>query len=121
MWLEEEKNPKTIRYFITLKDNDEPYGAIDVVEYDNGNPVIGYCLSRKLWNQGYMTEACTAFIDYLFSIGFKKILIEAMEDNIGSNRVIEKCGFTFTHKERREHCSRFKPEPIVVNCYEKVK
>ena len=117
-WLEEESDPKTVRFVIAIKETNEPIGSIDIVDYVDGCPEIGYCLSRKYWNKGYMTEVCNAFIDYLFAIGFKRIVIEADERNIGSNRVIEKCGFKFTHKEAKEHCSSFKPEPIVVNWYE---
>lgn len=120
-WLEQEGNPKTIRYMITIKGSDEPIGAIDVVDYIDGAPEIGYCLSRKCWNKGYMTEACKAFIKLLFDFGFTKILIEADVRNIGSNRVIEKCGFAFTHKEEKEHCSQLKPEPVTVNWYQLIK
>ncbi len=120
-WLEEEKDPNTFRFVITLKDIGEPVGLIDVVDYIDGSPEIGYCLSRKYWNQGYMTEACKAFIKYLFNVGFNKVLIEAVVENIGSNRVIEKCGFTFTHQERLEHQSSFKPKPVTVNWYEIMK
>ena len=120
-WLEEEKDPKTIRFVITLKNSDEPIGSIDVVDYINGVPEIGYCLSRKYWNHGLMTEACKAFTKYLFDKGFKKILIKAVVENIGSNRVIEKCGFKFTHQEYLEHQSSFKPNPTTVNCYEFIK
>ena len=118
-WLEEEKNPKTIRFFITLKNSDEPIGSIDVVDYINGVPEIGYCLSRKYWNQGYMTEALKSFIHFLGKKGYKEIVIEADVRNIGSNKVIEKCGFSFTHKEEKEHCSQFKPGSITVNWYKK--
>lgn len=120
-WFEEDKNPKTIRFVITLKDNDEPIGSIDVVRYINDNPEIGYCLSRKYWNKGLMTEACKAFSKYLLDIGFEKVLIKAVVENIGSNRVIEKCGFKFTHQEYLEHQSSFKPNPVTVNCYELIK
>ena len=118
MWLEEYKDPKTIRYIITLKDNDEPIGSIDVVGYRDNLPEIGYCLSRKCWNKGYMTEACKALIDYLFELGYPKILISADVRNLGSNKVIEKCGFTFTHKEFIEHPSQARPESVTVNWYE---
>lgn len=121
IWLEEYKNPNTYRYAITIKETGELIGSIDVVCYINGVPEIGYCLSRKYWNMGYMTEAAKAFIEYLFSKGFKEILIEADVRNIASNRVIEKCGFKFTHKEEKEHCSSFKPEPITVNWYKLTK
>ena len=120
-WLEEEKDPKTIRFVITLKDNSEPIGSIDVVGYIEDNPEIGYCLSKKYWNQGLMTEACKAFIKHLFNKGFNKVLIKAVVENIGSNRVIGKCGFKFTHQERLEHQSSFKPNPVTLNCYELVK
>ena len=117
-WLKEEDNPKTIRYMITTKESDEPIGMIDVVDYIDGSPEIGYSLSRKQWNKGYMSEACKAFVQYLLNIGFDKVVIEANIENIASNRVIEKCGFTFVRKEYKEHCSIFKPEPITVNWYE---
>ena len=119
-WLKEYKEPKTIRYGIVLKENNELIGAIDVVGYIDNNPVIGYCLSKKHWNHGYMTEACKAVVDYLFAIGYKTVLIEADEGNIGSNRVIEKAGFIFTHKETKK-CSAFKPEIITTNWYRRDK
>ena len=117
-WIEEEKDPRTIRFVITLKNSDEPIGSIDVVGYIEDNPEIGYCLSRKYWNQGLMTEVCKAFSKYLFDIGFKKVLIKAVVENIGSNRVIDKCGFKFTHQEHFQHQSSFKSNPVTLNCYE---
>ena len=117
MWLNEYDDPKTHRFAITLKKTGEIIGSIDVVNYINGCPEIGYCSARKCWNKGYMTEAVTAFIKYLFDEGFKRIVIEAHVDNIGSNRVIQKCGFTFSHQEEKKHFSAFKPEPVLVNWY----
>ena len=120
IWLNGYKEPKTIRYGIVLKENNELIGAIDVVDYIDNNPEIGYCLSRKHWNKGYMTEACKAVVEYLFAIGYKTILIEADERNIGSNRVIEKVGFKYTNKETKP-CSSFKPDIITVNWYKIIK
>lgn len=117
-WLDEYKNPNTVRFIITLKDDDEPIGSIDIVDFHNSIPEVGYCLSRKHWNKGYMTEACMAFINYLFELGYPKILIRANVRNIASNKVIEKCGFKFTHKENIEHRSEVRPEYVVVNWYE---
>ena len=119
IWLKEYDNPNTHRFAITIKDNGELIGSIDVARYINGKPEIGYCLSRKHWNKGYMTEAFTAFIKYLNNLGFKELLIEAVAENIGSNRVIEKCGFTFTHKETKI-ASANKPIQVTVNWYKKV-
>ena len=119
LWLKEYEDPKTVRYAITLKDSGTLIGSIDVVHIDEqGRPEIGYCLSRKYWNKGYMTEACNKMIELLFGLGYKEILIEADVRNIGSNRVIEKCGFIYTHQETRV-CSSFKPEMVTVNWYKK--
>lgn len=117
MWIKDYEKPNTYRFAITLKQTNELIGSIDVVDYVNGYPEIGYCLSRKHWNKGYMTEALKSFVIYLSDKGYKEIVIEADVRNIGSNRVIEKCGFSFTHREEKEHCSQFKPEPITVNWY----
>lgn len=117
-WLEEYKNPKTIRYGIVLKESNELIGMIDVVHYVDGNPEIGYCLSRKHWNKGYMSEALDRLLKYLFSIGFKTVIIGAEQNNIASNKVIQKCGFTFTHQETKL-CSSFKPYLVTINWYKK--
>lgn len=119
-WIKEIEDPKTHRFIISLKEDQKAVGSIDVVDYDekDGSPEIGYCISRKLWNKGYMSEAAKAFINYLFNQGFKKIRIGAYVENAASNRVIQKCGFTFTHQEYREHCSIFKPNPVTINWYE---
>ena len=117
-WLKKDETMNPYRFAITIKSSGELIGSIDVVDYINGIPEIGYCSSKKHWTNGYMTEVVKAFIKYLFNHGFNKIIIEANENNIGSNRVIEKCDFIFNHKEHKEHCSMFKPEPIVVNWYE---
>ena len=39
-----------------------------------------------------MTEACRCLLGYLFEQGYEKVRIDAMIENIGSIRVIEKCG-----------------------------
>ena len=114
-WVEEYNNsPKTFRYAIALKSSGSLIGSIDVVNFHDDAPEIGYCLSRKYWNNGYMTEACKTLIKYLFDIGYKKIIIRAAEKNIASIRVIEKCGFTLIDKETR----LFKSEEITINRYE---
>lgn len=121
MWIEEEKAGKTIRFVIVLKENDEPIGAIDIVHFYDGIPEVGYCLSRKCWGKGYMTEACKAFVNYLFELGYPKVLIRADLRNVGSLKVIEKCGFKYTHDEKIEHRSEVRPESVVVRWYEMCK
>lgn len=112
-WVNQYQDPKTIRFGITLKDTGELVGGIDVVHYIDGVPEVGYCLAKKCWNKGIMTEVFSAFRDYLFTIGFKKITIRAEVENIGSNRVIQKCGFKFV-----ETVHLNEPKSWDINCYE---
>ena len=118
VWLQEEKDNKAIRFIITKKGNDEPIGSIDTVQFINKVPEVGYCLSKKHWGKGYMSEACNAFVNYLFELGYNKVVIRADIRNIPSLRVIEKCGFTFTHEEFIEHRSIVRPESVTVRWYE---
>jgi ribosomal-protein-alanine N-acetyltransferase len=91
-WVNQYEKEERINFAIVYKENNELIGGIDVVGYLEGVPVIGYNLSRKYWNKGIMSEACKRVIELLFSLNHEKIIIEAMVENIGSNRVIQKCG-----------------------------
>ena len=90
-------------------------GGIDVVGYDNGIPVIGYNLSRTYRNHGYMTKACQCLLNYLFSQGYEQVRIDAVTENIGSNRVIRKCGGILVKTE--EDFWQFKNQTVLVNRY----
>lgn len=117
IWLDEYVNPKTYRWGITIKDSGELIGQIDVVSYSrDGMPVIGYLLSKRYWNNGYMTEAFSSVIKYLFEDeGFASIRIAAANNNIGSNRVIIKNGFTLFKQENQP--IKIGEEEQIVNIY----
>jgi ribosomal-protein-alanine N-acetyltransferase len=85
---------KTYRWIIDLKSNNEVIGMIDVVEYNEGKPELGYLLSRKYWNNGYMSEALISVTNYLFDEGFNKIIIRHDILNPASAKVMIKCGYT---------------------------
>lgn len=112
-WLDQYKQGKYYRYGIVLKENNELIGMIDVAYYENDVPVIGYNLARKYWNNGYMTSALGLLCDQLFKDGYKQIKVEAIADNIASNRVIEKNNFVFTGTRQMDH----KGKQVVVNSY----
>lgn len=115
-WLDDYRKPDCMRWGIQLRETGDLIGMIDVVAYDAGKPVIGYCSGPDYWGNGYMTEALRAVTQELFVQGFEEILIEAVAENIGSNRVIEKAGFTRT-QTRREKLSRLKPEIVTIHSY----
>ena len=92
LWIEQYEKPERINFAIVEKESGTLIGNIDICGYIEGVPVIGYCLARKYWNKGYMTEVCQKVLAYLFSIGHTAVKIDAQVENIGSNTVIKKCG-----------------------------
>lgn len=115
-WLAEYEKPDCYRYGIELKESGELIGMIDVVGYRGGCPVIGYCSGHPVWGHGYMTEALRAVCAMLFDEGYETLLIEAIRENIGSNRVIQKAGFSFI-ESREGPLSSLKPEIVTLNFY----
>lgn len=94
LWVSQYEKPERLNFAITLKENNKLIGGIDVVGYLDGVPVIGYTLAKEYWNKGYVTEACKSVVDILFLMGHEKIIIDAVVENIASNKVIIKCGGT---------------------------
>ena len=115
MWIEEYEKPERINFAITIKETGQLIGGIDVVGYLDGTPVIGYCSSKSVWNNGYMTEACKCLLHYLFSQGYKEVRIDAEVDNIASNRVIQKCGGVFQFQEIQD--VPLKNKKVTINSY----
>ncbi len=65
---------------------------------------LGYCISRAYWGKGYMSEAVAAMITYLFNtVGLNRIAASHDTENVGSGRVMQKCGMTFEGIQRQAH------------------
>jgi len=138
-------NPNVLRYTtartpLTLHDMKEfvtrlvnkPEGAFTLAIRLKGNPqVIGviefgtraekggvdYSLAEEHWNQGIMTEAVQAIIDWGFSTfpELQTIDSSAMMVNGGSLRVMQKCGMQY-EKSMREKWEKFE-ELVDVDVY----
>jgi ribosomal-protein-alanine N-acetyltransferase len=62
----------------------------------DGKPEIGYCLSKRFWGRGFMSEAFHAVLLYFFKdLKVEGMVMSALSDNVRSRRVIEKQGFHF--------------------------
>ena len=83
---------------IALNDTDKVIGTIGFmwIQPENSAAEVGYSLSRKEWNKGYMTEALNALLRYGFA-EMKLNRIEAMHEtsNPASGAVMRKCGMKF--------------------------
>lgn len=76
-------------------DDDSAIGMVGVSLRANGALALGYHLHPALWGQGLMTEAVKRLVNAAFALTPELDDIEASvrPDNIGSRRVLEKCGF----------------------------
>ncbi len=64
---------------------------------------LGYRFKKIAWGKGYATEAAYACIKYGFEkLGFHRIIGRAEVNNIGSWKVLEKCGMNYIRNEEIE-------------------
>jgi len=77
--------------------------ALQDIDWKNRSCSIGIGLSKKEYrSKGYGAEAVKAIIDYGFSnVGLERITASTLEQNIGAQRSLEKCGFILEGKERK--------------------
>ena len=111
---DEEESRKIIReifipvgaFKIILKETGQIIGNIgfepDVHREGVGSREMGYALDEKFWNNGYMTEAAKAMIDYVFEkFDLDVLSIQTNVVNIASQKVIEKVGFVYEGFRRK--------------------
>ena len=96
--------PRDNVYLWAIQMGDKVIGNINVVTISNSqeNCEIGYCLGKQYWNQGIMTEAAKAVVDFLFEkVGVHRIEISHVVQNPSSGKIAQKCGMEFegTKKE----------------------
>lgn len=98
-WVNQYGQDNCYRWAITLKENGpEPIGSIDVVRWDESSevPEIGYCMGRRWWHQGIMSEALGAVIGFLFhQVGTCRVFAKHDVNNPHSGGVMRKCGMKF--------------------------
>lgn len=112
---------QNMAWAVVDKATDKVIGSIGLDE-DKFRPNIssmelGYSLSEDYWGRGLITEAAKGIIRYAFDVLWLDVLmIKTGEDNVKSQRVIEKCGFAYEGTLRRiyrTHDGRVK----AVRCY----
>ena len=97
-WLEEKIFDKNnVNCAICIKETNEFIGCIFLNEIDYirrsacGSTFIG---AKEHWNKGYATEAKILMLKHAFYYkGLERIWSNVLEDNIGSLKMLEKCGY----------------------------
>lgn len=102
-WCEQYTQPNYYQWAITLQGTDEPIGSIAVVHQEEiiSAAEVGYCLGRKWWHQGIMSEALQAVLTCLFEDGFQRIEAGHDVNNPHSGGVMKKCGMKFEGIHRK--------------------
>ena len=62
---------------------------------------LGYVIAPSFKNNGYATEALTACIKEIFDSSYASVKTGAFEENLASQRVMQKCGMALTGEEER--------------------
>jgi RimJ/RimL family protein N-acetyltransferase len=79
----------------TIVAGDEVVG--DIVSWmHDGTRQVGYWIGREHWGKGYATAALRLLLD---EVGDRPVMAHIAIDNIGSQRVVEKCGFVRVGEE----------------------
>jgi RimJ/RimL family protein N-acetyltransferase len=72
--------------------------AGSIVSFEQfGKPLVGYWIGKEYWGQGVATRALSEFLDH---VKVRPLYAYVAKHNVGSLRVLEKCGFTICGEDR---------------------
>ncbi len=97
-WIDQYGADNYYRWCIESKETGQVIGGIDVVQIieDLDCCEIGYCLSKRYWNKGIMTEALIAVENFLFDkVSFRRIQACHDTKNPASGKVMIKSGMQY--------------------------
>ena len=84
------RTDKTGRTKAILVDGQVAGNMLQWIDADSGEPEVGYWIAREYWGRGVATQALSAFLE---EVEQRPVYAHVAADNVGSLRVLEKCGF----------------------------
>jgi len=78
---------------------------------EDGVRLVGYWIGRKYWGRGVATRALAAFLDIVTE---RPLHAHVARHNVGSIRVLEKCGFGLEREESVEFAGENIAEVVLV-------
>lgn len=84
-------------YRVGARDDDRAVGICGLVNRKEfPDPDLGFALLKEHWGQGYAYESSLAVLgEARDTLGLRRVIAMADEDNDPSNRLLEKLGFRF--------------------------
>lgn len=79
---------------VQLAATGEPIGTAGVFPTEEGVYDIGYCVHKSRWRQGFGSEIVALLLDWLKANHASKVMAEVAMDNLPSNLLLQKFGFT---------------------------
>ena len=91
-------HPGLGRFAVFAKHDGSFAGSFSLLSIDNSDNIhLGYALLKPFHGKGLATELVQASFDYVFrTIPNDKVQALTVAENIGSQKVLLKCGFVFT-------------------------
>lgn len=77
-------------------------GLIDSGPGSEVEPELAFELLRRVWRQGYATEASLEVVEWARSSGYRRLWATVREWNTASRRVLAKVGFIETERVERD-------------------
>lgn len=89
------------RFDLTVVDGDEPVGAVVLSQRHRDNWEVAYMAPERGRGRGLMTRAVRLASRWLLDQGVGRVELRTHPENVASQRVAERAGFTREGRERR--------------------
>ncbi|MEA4910986.1 MAG: GNAT family N-acetyltransferase [Oscillospiraceae bacterium] len=111
-------------YAIVLREQNKVIGCIGLYKTSLSDGIrsqsareLGFSLNPAFWGLGYATEAARAVLAHGFdTLALDTIFCAHFDFNLGSARVCQKLGFTYTFERRRRYAF-MKSRPVTERVY----
>ena len=98
LWEKLYENNEYYNWAIEDKQIGNVIGSINLMNLDNYNQncEIGYCIGKRFWNHGIMTEVLHEILYFAFTeVNFERITARRHINNISSGMLLKKCKFVY--------------------------
>lgn len=95
---------ESMAFAIVFTETGRMVGSTDIMDMrmKRGQAELGYLIARPYWGRGLMTEAARLTLCCAFdTLGIERITAWADEENVASQRVMQKLGMTLSGNENR--------------------
>ena len=94
------------RLAVVFKKTGKVIGIISLIKNDQQDNFadLSFWIGKKYWGKGLISEALPFALKFGFEqLGFNRIEAWTFEENVGSRKVMEKCGFIFARKDKNAY------------------